>query len=148
MSSIDKRVVEMKFDNNQFENGVKTTMSTLDKLKQGLSFGKSAESLKGLSGLMSKMGLGGVAAGVESISSKFSALGAVAFTVIQNITNRLVDMSLTMAKSFTVQPIIDGFREYELKMGSIQTIMAGSGESLETVNKKLQQLNDYSDKTI
>ena len=151
MSSIDKRVVEMKFDNNQFESGVKTTMSTLDKLKQGLNFGKSGESLKGLSGLMSKLGLGGVAAGVENISSKFSALGAVAFTVIQNITNRLVDMSLTMAKSFTVQPIIDGFREYELKMGSIQTILANTarhGTTLDEVSASLNSLNDYADKTI
>ena len=151
MSSIDKRVVEMKFDNNQFENGVKTTMSTLDKLKQGLSFGKSAESLKGLSGLMSKMGLGGVAAGVESISSKFSALGAVAFSVIQNITNRLVDMGLTMTKSLTIKPIMDGFQEYELKMGSIQTILANTarhGTKLDEVSASLNTLNEYADKTI
>lgn len=151
MSSIDKRVVEMKFDNNQFESGVKTTMSTLDRLKQGLNFGKSADSLRGLSGLMSKLGLGGVAAGVENISSKFNALGAVAFTVIQNITNRLVNMSLAMAKSFTVQPIMDGFREYETKMGSIQTILANTsrhGTKLDEVSASLNTLNDYADKTI
>lgn len=35
---VDSRVVEMRFDNAQFERNVKTTMSTLDKLKEKLKF--------------------------------------------------------------------------------------------------------------
>ena len=32
-TEIEQRVVQMKFDNKQFESGTKTTMSTLYKLK-------------------------------------------------------------------------------------------------------------------
>ena len=53
-----------------------------------------------------------------------------------------------MIESFTLEPPKQGFDEYELKMGSIQTIMMSTGASLEEVNKYLQELNTYSDKTI
>lgn len=53
-----------------------------------------------------------------------------------------------MLAAFTIDPIKSGFDEYELKMGSIQTIMASTGESLDVVNQKLDELNTYSDRTI
>ena len=35
MREIDERVLEMQFDNGQFERGVKTSLNTLDALKKG-----------------------------------------------------------------------------------------------------------------
>ena len=72
MSSIDQRIVEMQFDNRQFESGVKTTISTLDRLKQKLNFGKSAQSLDDLSKASKRFSLVGLASSVEYIASKFS----------------------------------------------------------------------------
>ena len=69
-------------------------------------------------------------------------------TVIQNLTNSIVNMGKEMVKAITVDPLKQGFEEYELKLGSIQTIMAGTGESLETVNSYLNELNTYADRTI
>ena len=40
---VDERVVSMQFDNRQFESNVKTSMSTLEKLKQSLNFKDSAK---------------------------------------------------------------------------------------------------------
>ena len=69
-------------------------------------------------------------------------------TTLANITNSAVNAGKRMLAAFTIDPIRTGFNEYELKMGSIQTIVASTGESLDVVNQKLDALNTYSDKTI
>lgn len=148
MASIDNKVVSITFDNASFEKNVAQTMKTLAGLKASLDMKGAASGLQDISNAASKFSLAGIGSAVDNISSKFSAMGAVAFSVINNITSRAVDAGLSLAKSFTIDPIISGFAEFELKMGSIQTIMSGSGEPLEVVNQKLQELNTYSDKTI
>ncbi|WGH21717.1 tape measure protein [Arthrobacter phage Inked] len=151
MSSIDERVVQMKFDNAQFAKGVADTNSSLDKLKQGLNLEASAKSLDGLNAAGSRFSLAGIAQGVQDLGSKFNALSVIGITALSNITNKAIDAGMQFAKSFTVQPIMDGFNEYELKMGSIQTILANTarhGTSLETVTNEFAKLNEYSDKTI
>ena len=137
--SIDRRVVEMRFDNKDFENNVNTTMTVLEKLKEKLSFkgaGEKFESMSGLSGA------------IDGVKSRFSALEVVGMTALVNLTNSAVNLGKQMAKSLTVDQVKAGFSEYELKMGSIQTIMASTGADIATVNQKLNELNTYSDKTI
>lgn len=151
MSSIDERVVQMKFDNAQFERGVKETTSSLDKLKKGLSLDGAKKGLSGLAKAGKNFTLGGISNAVQGIASKFTALGIVGVTALANIANRAVDAGLTLAKSLTLDPIMDGFREYELKMGSIQTILANTarhGTTLDDVTASLDELNEYADKTI
>lgn len=148
MSSIDERVVEMRFNNKQFEGGVKETLSTLDRLKQGLRLDGARKGLEDVSATANKLSLAGLAQSVDGIASRFSAMSVVAITALSNIVNKAVDAGLQLAKSLTIAPINQGFQEYELKLGSIQTIMAGSGEALSVVNSKLDELNTYADKTI
>lgn len=151
MSSIDERIVEMKFNNGQFEKGVSTTQKSLENLKKGLNLDASTKSLQGLDSAGKKFSLAGIANGIESISSKFSALSIVGITALTNIANKAVDAGLNVAKSLTVEPIMDGFREYELKMGSIQTILANTnkdGTTLKQVTASLDELNEYADQTI
>ena len=45
-TTIDQRVVEMRFDNKHFESNVATTMSTLDKLKQKLHLDGATKGLE------------------------------------------------------------------------------------------------------
>lgn len=146
--TIDKRVVEMRFDNQQFESRVSTTMGTLEKLKNALKFKDAGDGLDELDKKVKNTNFNPLAAGVEAVQVKFSALQVAAMTALQNIVNRAVDAGIELAKSLSVDQISAGFNEYELKMGSIQTIMAGTGESLETVNMYLDELNHYADKTI
>lgn len=148
MTSVDSRVVSMKFDNKQFQAGVAATMAALNKLRDSLSFTGASKGLEDINKEASKFNLNGMEKAPEKVSKAFLAMAAVAITAIANITNRAIDAGIRIAKSFTLDPVIQGFQEYELKLGSIQTIMAGSGASLEVVNEKLQELNTYADKTI
>lgn len=126
---IDRRVVEMQFRNEDFERNADKTISTLDKLKIALH-------------------LEGAASGVEAVAAKFSALQVVGVTALANITNSAVDAGKKIVNALAIEPITAGFSEYELKMNSVRTIMSSTGESIETVNKYLDELNEYSDKTI
>lgn len=148
MSSVDKRVVEMQFNNSQFESGVQTSLKSLDNLKKGLDLEGATKGLSNLDKVGRSFSLAGIASGVETISSRFTTLGIIGVTALQNITNSAINAGKQIVSALTIDPITTGFNEYELKMGSIQTIMAGTGESLETVNKYLNELNTYSDKTI
>lgn len=152
MSSVDNRIVNMKFNNSAFQSGVSKTMSSLDKLKKALTFSGSKKGLDELQNSASRFSMGSMGTTIEGVSKKFLALGTVAITAIANITSKAVDAGLQMAKSLTIDPIIQGYKEYETQLGSIQTILANTGLSgkkgLERVNGALTALNTYSDKTI
>jgi tape measure domain-containing protein len=146
--SIDNRVVSISFDNAAFQKNVQDTIKSLDDLKTKMNFGESTSGFSDLTKAAQTVNLSSISTAVDGIASKFSAMGAVAFTALQNITNRAIEAGTAFSKSFTIAPVTQGFSEYELKMGSIQTIMAGTGETLDVVNGKLQELNAYSDQTI
>jgi hypothetical protein len=147
-TTIDQKVVEMRFDNRHFEQNVSTTMSTLDKLKQRLDLTGSAKGLTDLGYAAKKVDMNPLANGVETVRMRFSALQIMGVTALQNITNEAVNTGKRMLSALTVDPIKTGFSEYELKMNSVQTIMASTGESIDTVNEYLEELNKYSDQTI
>lgn len=146
--TIDSKVVEMKFDNSQFEANVKTSISTLDKLKQGLNLDGATKGIENVEAASRNANLSGLNKAVETVHAKFSAFEIMAVTALANITNSAVNAGKRIISALTIDPVTTGYNEYELKMGSIQTIMASTGESLETVNKYLAELNEYSDKTI
>lgn len=151
MSSIDERVVQMKFDNTQFQKGVATTTSALDALKKNLNLDGAAKGLQNLNAASKGFSLAGMASGIDSLVSKFSTLNIVGITALTNIVNKAVNAGTQLAKSLTIDPIKSGFDEYELKMGSIQTILSNTaryGTKLPEVTKNLEELNHYADKTI
>ncbi|GHU53987.1 hypothetical protein AGMMS49975_13570 [Clostridia bacterium] len=134
MSSIDNRIVEMVFNNRQFEDGIQTSIKSLDSLNKGLTATGHGNALSALQ------------AGVETISERFSALGVIGVTALMNITNRAVDAGVALAKSLSVDQITAGFNKFEEKTKSTQTIMA-AGYSMEEVNKQLEKLMWYADET-
>ena len=96
-------------------------------------------------------GASALARGVESVTAKFSHLQVIAATALANITNRMVDAGMAMTKALTIDPIKDGFAEYETKMNAMQTIFANTshkGTTYDDITKALEELNKYSDKTI
>lgn len=146
--SVEQRIVEMRFDNQQFEKGVQTTMGTLDKFKQSLKLDGATKGLEEVNKAAKGINISGLSSAVETVKSRFSALEVVAITALANITNSVVNAGKKLVDSFTLEPIHQGFAEYELKMGSVQTIMASTGADIKTVNGYLEELNTYSDKTI
>ena len=151
MSSIDDRIVKMQFDNKQFESGVKESMNTLDKLKTGLNFRDSSKGLSELSDAANKFSLSKLGDGVSTVAGKFTAFGTMAIGALMSIGAKAATIGTDLVKSLTLDPIMDGFREYETNMTSIQTILANTqaaGTNLEDVNNALNELNHYADQTI
>lgn len=147
MNSIDERVVKMRFDNQQFESGVSTTMSSLQKLKASLGF-KNKNPFDDLSKSANNVKLSGIQAGVQALQNRFSTLGIISMAVISRITNAALTMGKNVAASLTIRPMMQGFNEYELKINSMRTIMASTGASVGEVSKYLNELNHYADRTI
>ena len=147
--TIDEKVVSMEFDNSKFEGNVKTTMSTLDKLKQSLNFKGASKGLESIEAASKKLDFSKLEIGATQAGFHVRDVWEKAAQYIENnIAQRIVNAGNRMAKALTVEPIRTGFNEYELKMDSIRTILNSTGEPLERVNKLLNELNTYSDQTI
>ena len=149
--TIDQRVVEMRFDNANFEKNVSTSMSTLDKLKKSLKFEDSAKGFENISKAAGRVDMGGLSNGVESVRLKFSALEVMAVTALQNITNSAVNAGKKIAYALTIEPIKTGLQEYETQINATQTILANTqkeGANINDVNRALSELNKYADLTI
>ena len=154
MSSIDKRIVQMQFDNQGFEKGVHTTMKSLQNLNESLKMKNATNGLSDVqSGInkLTSLGMGALTHGVDTVSMKFNAMGIVAATALMNITNSAINTGKKIANALTIEPITTGFSEYETKMNAIQTILtntASKGTTLDDVTAALNELNEYADKTI
>lgn len=105
--SIDERVVEMRFDNQQFERGVKESLGTLDKLKAALKLEDSAKSFEKLDKAANSVSLEGISAGVEALQRRFSTLGIVGMRVLENITDTLMNMA-NRTMSYVTDAVISG----------------------------------------
>lgn len=148
---IDEKVVSMQFDNAQFERNVRTSMGTLDKLKQSLNLEGAAKGLENVNSAAKGFSLAPLTNGIETVKSKFSALEIMAVTTLANITNSAVNAGKRIAYAFTLEPIMTGFQEYETQINSVQTILSNTrskGTTLDQVNAALDELNHYADMTI
>lgn len=151
MSSVDNRIVKMGFENSQFENGAKTTMNTLERLKSSLNFDKAASAFSSIAEGAKHVNLEPIAESIENVSQKFSFMDVMGVTAMAKISNAAIDTGVKMAKALTIDPITAGFSEYETKMGAITTIMTNTkkhGTTLEDVGVALDELNEYADQTI
>lgn len=150
-SSIDSKIATLKFDNTQFQAASAQTLSTLASLGKALSGFGAISAFSNLSKSAAQTDLTPVSTQIDGISSRFLALGTVAVTTLANITNRAVDAGLNLANALTIAPISAGLSEYETGLNSVQTILANTasaGTTIKDVNRTLNELNHYSDKTI
>ena len=114
-TTVDERVVEMRFDNKQFEANVQTSLSTLEKLKQSLNLEGATKGLENVNATAKRFDMSGVSDAVETVKARFSALEVMGITALANITNSAVNAGKRMIESLTIAPISQGFDEYELK---------------------------------
>lgn len=151
MSVIDQRIVEMKFDNSKFADGVKSTMSMLDRLKTALSFKGGSAGLDELQASANRFSMANVTGTLTGVGGQITTLGMTAANVFGNIiTDGIYKMNAALGQ-FTTKPIRDGLAEYEMNMGSIQTILTNTqskGSTLKDVTASLDDLNTYADKTV
>lgn len=148
-TTIDQKVVEMRFDNRNFEKNVATTMSTLDRFKQKLKFSESSKGLEELERASNKVKFTSMTNAADTVVAKFKIMDAVAFSAINRITNSVISFGERTAKTLLgINALKDGFDEYSLTMNTIQTLVNSTGDSMEYIKKQLNDLDDYADKTV
>ena len=159
-TNIDERVVKMSFDDTNFEAGANKAIGILDNLRKALNFDSASEGISSAQKAIDGLSMDSVSSSVERCSRSFGAFEAFTFGVFARVGQKVADLGETIVKRLTIQGAIDGFKEYELQMGSIQTILSNTGDKLKArgietqaeqigyINQKLDELNEYADKTI
>lgn len=148
---VDQRVVEMQFNNAQFERNTKQSLSTIEKLKAALKFDDVGDSFSGITKAAKNVNLEPVSDGANEVYYRFKALDVVAGTVLSNIVTKAFAAGTALAKALTIDPMKSGLAEYETQINSVQTILANTqkeGTNLAQVNAALDELNRYADMTI
>ena len=131
-SEVDTRVVEMQFDNKEFEKGVSTTINSIDDLKKSLQFDNVDKGFKNISKGLESIEPGKLSSALDVITNKFSKLGVIGDQALRSISNTITVYALKAFKDLTnaitgAGYAMQGFSEYETKIGSIQTIAANTG---------------------
>nr|DAH60570.1 MAG TPA: tail tape measure [Caudoviricetes sp.] len=150
-TEVDRKVVELSFDNSKFEKNIKKSQQSLNQFKSDLDFKDSAKSISVLTSAIESITLKPLENSVATVRESFNLLYRTVDNVMDRIANKIVDTGKKYAEMFTVAPITAGFEEYETQMGAIQTILANTsskGSTLDDVNKSLKELNKYADLTI
>lgn len=151
MSEVDERIVRMQFDNSGFEAGATKAVEILGKLDNAMKFDGAAAGLDEVQKSMSNFNMDSVASALEESKSHFSAFEQFGIGIFRSLANEVVQFGHKIVSNIThslTEGAVDGFKEYETQMGSIQTISANSGEKMEVITANLDELNEYADKTI
>ena len=146
-TTIDQKVVEMRFDNRDFEKNTRQTMSTLEKLKEKLHFKGASDGLEEISKAARKVDMNGLADGIQTVSAKFSAMEVIGTTALVNITNSAVNAGKRFVSSISFDQIASGWDKMVQQMSSMQTLMNSTGKSIEEIEDYLNELMWYSDET-
>lgn len=107
MSSVDNRVVNLKFDNKEFVSNITSTLKSLDKLKDNLDMSDAVDEFNKLDAAGKKTDFSTISDAIEQIRYRFSAMGIIGMTVLQNITNAAIQAGKALV-SAVVSPIVQG----------------------------------------
>lgn len=162
MSEVEDKVVRMQFDGSRFNKACENTLGIIDKLRDKLNFRGVEDSFEGITSAAESVDMSNIEAGATSAQNSFDAMGIFCKRIVENIADKVVELGdklvsfvtgpmRTFTNGMFIEPVTTGFNEYEEKIGAIQTILAATeakGEDLESVTAYLEELNEYSDKTI
>lgn len=147
MPSVDQRIVEMQFDNAQFEKEVKTSLNTLDSLKDKLNFASITAGLGDFQAVAKRFSLFNITDTLRNISDGFANMGIIGITVLQNLTNEAVNAGKKMVSALSVEPVLAGWNKYEKKTIAVQTLLNSTGKSAEEIYAQLDKLSFFTDQT-
>ena len=151
-TTVDERVVEMRFDNEQFERNVNTSISSLDKLKRSLNLGGAAKGLENINSASRNVDFNSMSRSIDGVSSKFSALETIATGALLHIGSVVASLGLKLAdtatsmSSLNIENIAAGWTKFGQKTTAVGTLIS-QGYALEEVNNQLERLNWFSDET-
>lgn len=146
---VEDKVVQMRFDNREFDPNIDASIKSLEKLERSLKLADGTKGLENIEKSAKKISLNPAVTAVETLQKSFSTLEIVAITAISNITNQAMAMGSKIAKAFLIDPLKSGFGEYSEQMDSTQVILSNiAGSTLPQVTYALDTLNEYADRTI
>ena len=151
MSEVEDKVVRMQFDGSRFNSACEKTMGVLDKLREKLRFKDAEEGFENITDSAEKVDMSNLSKGATAVQESFSAMEIFCARIIEKLADRVFEFGEKFVKGVFIEPLTTGFSEYEEKVGSVQTILASTekdGETIQTVTGYLEQLNEYSDRTI
>ena len=135
---LDEQVVELRFDNQNFETNVNQSINTINRLKQSLDFEDAGSSFDSISEAAANCDVEPLGNSLDQITSKFSILENAASVALGNIMTQAINAGASLVKSLTVDQVAAGWSKYESKTMSVQTIMAATGKSIDYVNSRLE----------
>lgn len=144
---VDERVVEMRFDNAQFEKNVHQTMQSLEKLNDSLRLDGAEKGFEKISDASAKVDFDEMQGALDDLSGKFSAVEVMGVAALSHITRQAVDTGEKLVKSLSLDQVTSGWNKYAQKTASVQTIMNATGKSIAKVNGYLSKLMWFSDET-
>lgn len=152
--SIDNRVVQMRFDNEQFERGIQTSIRSLKKLDDSMDFESGTKSFHQLEKSINDVKFDKLLAGLDSIANKFTFIGQLGMRLKNEVIDKLIDSGERMVKSLSVDQVSVGWDKYADKTSAVQTIMSATSKEftdtakqMEYVNSQLEQLTWFTDET-
>lgn len=144
---VDERVVEMRFDNAQFEKNVHQTMQSLEKLNDSLRLDGAEKGFEKIGDASAKVDFDEMQGALDDLSGKFSAVEVMGVAALSHITRQAIDTGERLVKSLSLDQVTSGWSKYAQKTASVQTIMNTTGKSIAKVNGYLSKLMWFSDET-
>lgn len=135
MTDVEQKVVQMRFDDKDFDKKAQKTMKTLDKLADKLSFDEVAK--------RSDAAFKEVTENVEKIADQAYT---IIDRVIDKIRNDIADKLVGYIKSATIDQVANGWQKYSDMTTAVGTLLS-QGHKIEKVNKTLEDLSYFADET-
>lgn len=143
---VDERVVEMRFDNAQFEKNVSTSMSTLEKLKKSLNFDGASKSFENIDRAANNVSFDKISSGVEDLKNRFSTMGIVGMRVIENMTDSMINFA-KKGVNFVTNSIVQGGKKRAMNLENAHFQLQGLLKDEEAVQAVMKDVNDSVDGT-
>jgi tape measure domain-containing protein len=144
--TIDQKVVEMQFDNAQFEKNVSTSMSTLEKLKQSLNFDGASKSFENIERAANNVSFEKIASGVEALENRFSTMGIAGMRVIGNMTDAMIGF-VKKGINFVTDSVIQGGKKRATNLENAHFQLQGLLKDEAAVQAIMKNVNDSVDGT-
>lgn len=146
MSFVDERIVDMQFNNKQFESGARQSIQTLEDLQTALKLDDSSQGLEALQRSINSFSTLSLVESVNTIADRFSAMGIIATTTLVHIADEAVRAGEALLKSLTVDNIASGWKKFADNTVSVGTIVS-QGYDMKYVEDQLERLMWFTDET-
>ena len=152
-TEIDRRVVEMQFDNKDFERNVQTSLTTIEKLKMALNF-DGAKGLDSITKAADKVDMSNIVTQTQKVQASFSALQIAGATMVSELTKsfmnfgkNLWDNSIGQIKSGGMARALK-IEQAEFKLKALAQNIYNVKEETEEVNKLVREMSDAASNAV